>query len=242
MNKNLNDNKNNQPIYKRTWFWIVTILALFVLIGGAYGIGKSSNESDNTKTEQKSKNKTTEESDDTNDEKIYTGERGDQISMDNLAILQAYYKIKLGDLMKSGQGGTSYKKVKHIFNSAPSDTSSSETSGVKTEIAIWRYEDVTITVTFVNNHAVGSAETGLRWKRAKPTFTKKTYNKLSGDLNSEKAYKKFGIPDEVTQMLIFDSYKTKFTWFTGLKGSLGANVSLDFTGDSLTGKSQYGLK
>lgn len=235
-------NKTRKPFYKKIWFWIITILALFVLINGAYGAGKSSNDSDNTKTEQKSENKTTEESDDTNDEKIYTGERGDQISMDNLAILQAYYKIKLGDLMKSGQGGTSYKKIKNIFNSGPSDTSSSETSGVKTEIAIWRYEDVTITVTFVNNHAVGSAETGLRWKRAKPTFTKKTYNKLSGDLNSEKAYKKFGIPDEVTQMLIFGSYKTKFTWFTGLKGSLGANVSLDFTGDSLTGKSQYGLK
>ena len=242
MNKNLSDNKNNQPIYQKIWFWVLIILALFVLINGAYGAGKSSNDSDNTKTEQKSENKTTEESDDTNDEKIYTGERGDQISMDNLAILQAYYKIKLGDLMKSGQGGTSYKKIKHIFNSGPSDTSSSETSGVKTEIAIWRYEDVTITVTFVNNHAVGSAETRLRWKRAKPTFTKKTYNKLSGDLNSEKAYKKFGIPDEVTQMLIFGSYKTKFTWFTGLKGSLGANVSLDFTGDSITGKSQFGLK
>ena len=235
-------NKTRKPFYKKIWFWIITILALFVLINGAYGAGKSSNDSDNTKTEQKSENKTTEESDDTNDEKIYTGERGDQISMDNLAILQAYYKIKLGDLMKSGQGGTTYKKVKHIFNSEPSDTSSSETSGVKTELAIWRYDDITITVTFVNNHAVGSAETGLRWKRAKPTFTKKIYNNLSGDLNSEKAYKKFGIPDEVTQILILGSYKTKFTWFTGLKGSLGANVSLDFTGDSLTGKSQYGLK
>lgn len=242
MNKNLSDNKNNQPIYQKIWFWVLIILALFVLIGGAYGIGKSSNNSNNAKTEQKSESKPTDESNNTDDEKIYTGERGDQISMDNLAILQAYYKVKLGDLMKSGQGGTSYKKVKKIFNSSPSETSSSETSGVKTEIAIWRYDDVTITITFVNNHAVGSTETGLRWNRAKPTFTKKTYNKLSGNLNSEKVYKKFGIPDEVTQMLIFGSYKTKFTWFTGLKGSLGANVSLDFTGDSLTGKSQYGLK
>ena len=242
MNKNLKDGKNNQPIYQKIWFWVLIILALFVLIGGAYGIGKSSNNSNNAKTEQKSESKPTDESNNTDDEKIYTGERGDQISMDNLAILQAYYKVKLGDLMKSGQGGTSYKKVKHVFNSGPSETSSSETSGVKTEIAIWRYDNVTITITFVNNHAVGSTETGLRWKRAKPTFTKKTYNKLSSNLNSEKVYKKFGIPDEVTQMLIFGSYKTKFTWFTGLKGSLGANVSLDFTGDSLTGKSQYGLK
>ena len=242
MNKNLKDGKNNQPIYQKIWFWVLIILALFALIGGAYGIGKSSNNSNNAKTEQKSESKPTDESNNTDDEKIYTGERGDQISMDNLAILQAYYKVKLGDLMKSGQGGTSYKKVKHVFNSGPSETSSSETSGVKTEIAIWRYDDVTITITFVNNHAVGSTETGLRWKRAKPTFTKKTYNKLSSNLDSEKIYKKFGIPDEVTQMLIFGSYKTKFTWFTGLKGSLGANVSLDFTGDSLTGKSQYGLK
>ena len=79
MNKNLSDNKNNQPIYKKTWFWILIILALFVLIGGAYGIGKNSNNSNNAKTEQKSENKTSEEKDHTNDEKIYTGERGDQI-------------------------------------------------------------------------------------------------------------------------------------------------------------------
>ena len=242
MNKNLKDGKNDQPIYKKMWFWIITILALFILIGGAYGIGKSSNNSNDAKTEQKSESRPTDESDNTDEEKIYTGERGDQISMDNLAILQAYYKVKLGDLMKSGQGGTSYKKVKNIFKSAPSETSSSETSGVKTELAIWRYDDVTITITFVNNHAVGSAETGLRWKRAKPTFTKKSYNNLSGNFSSDKIYKKFGIPDEVTQILIFGSYQTKFTWFTGLKGNLGANVSLDFTGDSLTGKSQYGLK
>ena len=242
MNKNLKDGKNNQPIYKKAWFWIITILALFILIGGSYGIGKSSNNSNDAKTEQKSESKPTDESANNEEEEIYTGERGDQISKDNLAILQAYYKVKLGDLMKSGQGGTSYKKVKHIFNSAPSETSSSETSGVKTELAIWQYDDVTITITFVNNHAVGSAETGLRWQRAKPTFTKKIYNNLSGNLNSDKIYKKFGVPDEVTQILIFGSYKTKFTWFTGLKGNLGANVSLDFTGDSLTGKSQYGLK
>ena len=241
MNKNLKDSKNKQPIYKKAWFWIITILALFILIGGAYGIGKSSNDSNDAKTEQKSESKPTDESAN-KEEEIYTGERGDQISKDNLAILQAYYKVKLGDLMKSGQGGTSYKKVKSIFNSAPSETSSSETSGVKTELAIWQYDDVTITITFVNNHAVGSAETGLRWQRAKPTFTKKIYNNLSGNLNSDKIYKKFGIPDEVTQILIFGSYKTKFTWFTGLKGTLGANVSLEFTGDSLTGKSQYGLK
>ena len=88
MNKNLKDSKNKQPIYKKAWFWIITILALFVLIGGAYGIGKSSNDSNDAKTEQKSESKPTDES--ANKEEIYTGERGDQISKDNLAILQAY--------------------------------------------------------------------------------------------------------------------------------------------------------
>ena len=32
MNKNLNENKNNQPIYKKACVWGVTILAVFVLI------------------------------------------------------------------------------------------------------------------------------------------------------------------------------------------------------------------
>lgn len=242
MNKNLNDNKNNQPIYKKAWFWIVTILALFVLIGGAFAVGKSSNNSNDAKNEQKSESKTSEETDDTNDKKIYTGERGDQISMDNAAILQAYYKVKLGDLMSRGHGGTNYKKVKHIFNSEPSETSSSETSGVKTELAIWRYDDVTITITFVNNHAVGSAETGLRWKRAKPTFNRKIFKALNNSkIDSNSAIKNFGIPDECKQLRILGAYKTKYTWFTGIDGHVGANVSLDFTGTELTGKSQTGL-
>lgn len=144
--------------------------------------------------------------------------------------------------MKSGQGGTSYKKVKKIFNSSPSETSSSETSGVKTELAIWRYDDVTITITFVNNHAVGSAETGLRWKRAKPTFNRKIYKALNNSkIDSNSAIKNFGIPDECTQLRILGAYKTKYTWFTGIDGHVGANVSLDFTGTELTGKSQTGL-
>ena len=71
MNNNLKDGKNNQPIYQKIWFWVLIILALFVLIGGAYGIGKSSNNSNNAKTEQKSESKPTDESNNTDDEKIY---------------------------------------------------------------------------------------------------------------------------------------------------------------------------
>ena len=226
----------NKPFYKKGWFIFLIVIIAIVIVGCAYHAGKSESASQE-RTEQSSGKKS-----DTSDGNFVTDDRGDQISKDNATILRAYNKIKLGDLAKSGQGGSSYKKIKKILGSSPSDTSSSETSGIKTELDSWDFDGIAIIVTFVNHHAVGSSLTGLRWKRAKPTFNKSNFKKVSTNLSSDDVLKKFGIPDEITQLLIFEKYQTKYTWFTGIKGSLGANVSIDFVNNSVSGKSQTGLR
>lgn len=226
----------NKPFYKKSWFIFLIVILAIVIVGGAYRAGKSDSTAQE-RTEQSSGKKS-----DTSDSDFITDDRGDQISKENATILHAYNKIKLGDLAKSGQGGSNYKKIKKILGSSPSDTSSSETSGIKTEIDSWDFDEIAIIVTFVNHHAVGSSLTGLRWKRVKPTFNKSNFKKVSTDLTSDAILKKFGIPDEITQLLIFGKYQTKYTWLTGIKGSLGANVSIDFVNNSVSGKSQTGLR
>lgn len=226
----------NKPLYKRGWFIFLIVLLAIAIVGSAYRAGKNDNNSENRTEQHSEKKSNTSESD------FITDDRGDQISKENATILRAYNKIKLGDLAKSGEGGSSYKKIKKMLGSSPSDTSSSETSGIKTELDSWNFDGIAIIVTFVNHRAVGSSLTGLRWKRAKQTFNKSNFKKVSTNLTSDDILKKFGIPDEITQLFIFGKYQTKYTWFTGIKGSLGANVSIDFVNTSVSGKSQTGLK
>lgn len=230
----------NKPFYKKSWFIFLIVIIAIVIVGCIVGCAYHAGRSDSTaqeRTEQSSGKKS-----DTNNTDLVSDDRGDQISKENATILRAYNKIKLGDLAKSGQGGSSYKKIKKILGSSPSDTSSSETSGIKTELDSWDFDGIAIIVTFVNHHAVGSSLTGLRWKRAKPTFNKSNFKKVSTNLSSDDVLKKFGIPDEITQLLIFGKYQTKYTWFTGITGSLGANVSIDFVNTNVSGKSQTGLE
>ena len=63
MAKKIKDENGNtyvqkKPFYKRVWFWIVAVIAIFI-IGGALGCGSddtSSNSSSSSKTEQKTSN------------------------------------------------------------------------------------------------------------------------------------------------------------------------------------------
>lgn len=226
----------NKPLYKRGWFIFLIVLLAIAIVGSAYRAGKKDSNSENRTEQHSEKKSNTSESD------FVTDDRGDQISKENATILQAYNKIKLGDLAKSGEGGSSYKKIKKMLGSSPSDTSSSETSGIKTELDSWDYNGISIIVTFVNQRAVGSSLTGMRWKRAKPTFSKSNFKKVNSNLTSDDVFDRFGIPDEITQLLIFGKYQTKYTWFTGIKGSLGANVSIDLVNNNVSGKSQTGLE
>lgn len=233
----MNENKkqSKKPLIKRWWFWVLTILVAIAFVSGlTYSNGdKGSSES---KVEQKKKPKKDSSS------SVYTNQNGDQTTTENAELISLFSKVKLGDVSDKGHGGSSYKKIKQMLGSGPSSTASSEVSGIETELATWKYKGLTLVFTFVNKRAVGRTITGLRWKRHRKLITRKSYAKMSNGIASEDALKKWGVPDEITQIQVLGEFQAKYTWFTGVNGNLGANVSLDFTNQRLTGKSQYGLK
>ncbi|MDF7672194.1 DUF3862 domain-containing protein [Lactobacillus sp. ESL0701] len=231
----LNKKENaKQPFYKQTWFWLIIVIAFIGLLGITFYAGKKSTYTNNTKTEQKSHKKSK--------PKLVSDKLGDKTTQDNLTLFQIYTNIKVGDLMQNGQGGSTYSSVKKSLQSDPSEASDSETSGIKTQIAKWEYDDMTLTFVFVNNKVVRSSLTDFRWHRPSNRLTRKAYKKLSNSTTSDEVTDKFGLPDEIDQSLILGRYKNIFTWYTGIKGGVGSEVDLEFTGTRLTGKSENGLE
>ena len=235
-NKNKVSTKNDKikkPLKKCWWFWIIVFLLTAGLVGSI---------TDSFNDNSTSKNKTDQKATKAKQNTVYTDPYGDQTSIENARLLSVFTKVKLGDIAKEGQGGTSYKKVKKMLGSKPTNTSSSEVSGIESEISNWHYAGLDLSFTFVNKHVVGRSLNRLRWKRSRSPITRKSYRKLDNGTTSDYVLKKWGMPDEITQLFILGNYQTKYTWFTGIDGDLGSNVSVDFTGNKLTGKSQYGLK
>lgn len=232
---NKNEKQDKKPLTRRWWFWVIVV---FIVSAAISGITDSNNDngSSDRKMEEKKKSKKHPTS------SSYTNQNGDQTTKENGVLLSLFSDIKLGDIGESGQGGSSYKKVKEMLGSKPTSTASSEVSGIEAELATWHYSGLTLVVTFVNKRAVGRSITGLRWKRNKQVITRRAFEKLSNESTSGNVLKKWGAPDEITQTQILGKFQSKYTWFTGVKGNLGANVSLDFTDHQLTGKSQYGLE
>ncbi|WEV43006.1 DUF3862 domain-containing protein [Lactobacillus sp. ESL0684] len=227
---------SKRPFYKQIWFWIIIVVAFTGLLGAVFMAGKNSNEStSHTKTDQKSYDSSTESSN------LVTDDYGDQTSKDNITLQKIYYKINVGDLMKDGKGGSTYTYVKKSLQSGPSETSSNEISGVETKVAKWEYDDMTLNFTFVNNRVVKSSITDFRWERPENRITLKAYKKLSDKTSPDSVTKKFGLPDEVEQSQTLGIYKTIYSWYTGIQGSEGSSLDLEFTGTLLTNKSETGL-
>lgn len=93
--------KEKKPFYKRVWFWILAIIILFAVIGGALGENneKSPTNNDVKKIESSSKNETTESSDPLDQEfKV-----GDIVSYKG-------YEIKVNSVQYND--GTEYNKPK----------------------------------------------------------------------------------------------------------------------------------
>ncbi|RHW54737.1 hypothetical protein DS835_03810 [Lactobacillus bombicola] len=223
----------NQPFYKKTWFWIIIAIAFIGLLGAVFWAGKNSTSNSATKTEEKSKRKSK--------PKLVSDKLGDKTTENNMALFQIYTRIKVGDLMQDGQGGSTYAYVKKSLQSGPSKISDSETSGIETTVAKWKYDDMTLTFIFVNNKVVRANLTDFRWERPANKLTRKAYKKLSNSTTADEVTNKFGLPDEMAQSLIWGNYKTTYTWYTGIDGGVGSRVTLDFTGQRLTGKSETGL-
>lgn len=215
-NRNKNVNVAKKPFYKRVWFWILAIIAIFVIIG-AIGGGSSSNTSENT-----SESKTS---------------SSNKAVVQNNAYRKAFDNITVGDLMNNGDGGTALNDVEKVLGK-PSSTSTTTIQGIETKSYIWNKGGTVITVQFSNDNTVSKHITGFQFSRT-PKFTLDAYNSLEDGSSYDDVVSKYGEPDGLSEMIIGGNKEVTATWVTGTKGG---SLTLQFANDSLVSKAQTGLK
>lgn len=165
----------------------------------------------------------------------------DKIISQNKELRSKFDQIKVGDLMSKGKGGDTEKQVKALLGS-PNSTTSSKTEGIKTSGASWTKGKVTITVAYVDKHAISKMITGFKWTGRPAKLDKKAFDAIADGSTYESIIKKYGEPDGLDESLIMGKKTVSATWLTGVKGDTGANAVLTFTNNKLTDKTQTDLK
>lgn len=165
----------------------------------------------------------------------------DKIISQNKELRSKFDQIKVGDLMSKGKGGDTEKQVKALLGS-PNSTTSSKTEGIKTSGASWTKGKVTITVAYVDKHAISKMITGFKWTGRPAKLDKKAFDAIADGSTYESVIKKYGEPDGLDESLIMGKKTVSATWLTGVKGDTGANAVLTFTNNKLTDKTQTDLK
>lgn len=186
----------------------------------------SNNESSSAKSTQTSKKKSS---------------SADKIISQNKELRSKFDQIKVGDLMSKGKGGDTEKQVKALLGS-PNSTTSSKTEGIKTSGATWNKGKVSITVAYVDKHAISKMITGFKWTGRPAKLDKKAFDSIADGSTYESVIKKYGEPDGLDESLIMGKKTVAATWITGVKGDTGANAVLTFTNNELTDKTQTDLK
>jgi hypothetical protein len=218
--------KVKKPFYKRVWFWILIVVVVIVAIAGMGGNGDKDSSSDKTSS---SKTVSSSSSTKTDDGKIR---------------LADYNAIKLGDLMKKAEGGSTVDELTKKFGKA-SDTSSNTLEGVKTDMYVWDNVDgslgANLSVMFSDGKAVDKAISDLKVSRS----SKITLAKFEGIANGKSEadlIKELGNPNGYSENLI-DGKTTKMLMYTsGVKGDLGANCTFTLDNGAVSGKSQTSMK
>lgn len=186
----------------------------------------SNNESSSAKSTQTSKKKSS---------------SADKIISQNKELRSKFDQIKVGDLMSKGKGGDTEKQVKALLGS-PNSTISSKTEGIKTSGATWNKGKVSITVAYVDKHAISKMITGFKWTGRPAKLDKKAFDAIADGSTYESVINKYGEPDGLDESLIMGKKTVAATWITGVKGDTGANAVLTFTNNKLTDKTQTDLK
>lgn len=159
------------------------------------------------------------------------------------AIRTAFDNITVGDLMNSGQGGTSKDDVLKTYGN-PASTSTMAVNGMNVEQVTWSgsgdASGITISIQFVNNSVTNKMISGYQFTReAKIGLTK--FNELANGAFYTDVVKSFGEPDTYSESLTNSQKMVTAGWTSGIKGSIGANFNAQFTNDQLTTKSQAGM-
>lgn len=221
-----------KSLYKRIGTWVSLVLALAV-IGVVLGACSSDNSSKNTTTDKKS-SATTSSKAATSSKKAATGK-----------ISRAQFDaIKIGDLMSGANGGATIAQLQKQFGK-PSSTTTENTNGVKTDMLTWTNVDggfgANIIVSFTNGKAFGKNLTGFKLSR-KQNITLANFNSWQNGMKYAAFTAKYGQPDSYNENLIGGQKTVIGVYMSGVKGDLGANLSVTFTNGALTGKTQSNMK
>lgn len=206
-------NKVKKPFYKRVWFWLVVVVVVGVIGGGLGGGSKSSSSNSSSSSPDKTISK-------------------------NADLRKKFDAIKVGDLMSNGEGGTTLVDVEKSLGKA-STTSSTDVNGVKVKDYVWTKGGVTVSVQFNDDKTVSKNITGFKFTR-KPKLDLAGFNSIQDGASYDDVIKKYGEPDGLDEMLIDGKKTVTAIWLTGTKG--GGTVTLTFTNDALTSKTQTKLK
>lgn len=188
----------------------------------------SSSKSSSSKTEKVEKSSSSKESSSSKTETAKVDRAG-------------YDAIKIGDLMKQGEGGDTLEALKTKFG-APASSTTSTTNGVKTDIMGWTNVDglagATMSVSFVSDKAVSKAISKLNADRPKD-ITLATYNGINAGAKYEDVNKQIGEPNSLTETNVAGQTTIVAVY---LNKDITSYASLSFTNGTLTTKTQSNLK
>ncbi|MCH3989686.1 MAG: DUF3862 domain-containing protein [Lactobacillus sp.] len=221
MSKKIKDWQGNtyvkkKPFYKKVWFWLLILIVIIVAAAMGQG-GKSDNSANTAKksgTEQVAKDKSNKSSSKIN-----------QANFDKIQI--------------SESTGTSKEEVEKLFGKKPSTTSTQTIQGTQADAEVWSGGILgsTVTISFVNNHAVAKAITGMPSGKK---VTSAQFNAISNGMSKDAVKQKLGKPFGMSYSAL--AGQSSETWQYSGKGSLGSNLTITFTNGVVSGKSQTGLK
>ena len=165
--------------------------------------------------------------------------------------LEIFNQIKLGDTANNGTGGDLESDLIKKLNS-PHKIEELVFQGKKAHRDIWG-EVIGITkgsgnaVIFVkdgnNYRAVSKTSVGISNDIKKDKLTLAQFNQLKTQgLTTEKAIKTLGQPNAMTESHLSGQIYISYTWNTNLQGRNDAYVTINFTNNEATTKSQDGLK
>lgn len=156
------------------------------------------------------------------------------------AIKASFDSITIGDLMNSGQGGTSKDDVLKLFGN-PNNSFTMPINDISVNQLTWtKNSDITISVQFIEGFTTNKAISGYTSSR-EATKGLTDFNNIPESAPYDQLLTIFGEPDFYSESLTNGQKIVIVEWMNGLKGSTGATFNAQFTNDVLTVKSQSGL-
>lgn len=148
--------------------------------------------------------------------------------------------------IKIGSNGSTIKQVQALFGKKANQTSEVQVSGTTAKNYTWSGLEggntvSGISIAFANGKAVQKTITGKKVTRPKK-ISQADFEKVQTGMSESQVKKLLGEPDTLSYAVINGQSIDVFSYTTGVKGDIGANAMFTFNNDSMTAKSQSGLK